>query len=98
MARLGSIVKGSSRCQTTEVAASFPLSVIKTRPVLVAVHIVPVFCGARAIYRFVASAGCVSCLHAKRTVAPRAHRTHIAQPQRLARGRRRAQSYVRPSA
>src|SRR6185437_16396104 len=39
----------SSRCQTTEAAGSFALSVMKTRPVAVAAHIVPVLLGARSI-------------------------------------------------
>ena len=50
MARLGRIELrriGSSRFQTTEAAAASALSVMNTRPVLVAAHIVPVFCGVR---------------------------------------------------
>ena len=41
--------RGSSRVQTTDAAGAFALSVMNTRPVLVAAHIVPVFCGARSI-------------------------------------------------
>src|SRR5205809_7824618 len=51
MARLGvlSCGVGSTRFQTTDAAAASALSVMNTRPVLVAAHIVPVFCGVRAI-------------------------------------------------
>src|SRR4029077_12659689 len=40
---------GSPRFQTTEDAAASALSVMNTRPVLVAAQMVPVFCGVRAI-------------------------------------------------
>src|SRR5438270_10572299 len=40
----------SSRVQWTRFAAAFALSVTKRRPPVVAAHIVPVFCGARAIH------------------------------------------------
>src|SRR2546422_7495001 len=42
-------VPPSSRVQCTDVAAASALSVINTRPVPVAAHMVPVFCEARAI-------------------------------------------------
>src|SRR5437660_10538565 len=38
----------SSRFQCTAEGASFALSLMKTRPAVVAAHSVPVFCGARA--------------------------------------------------
>src|SRR5213593_300119 len=51
IARGGELVAAvSRRVQWTVLAGSFALSVTNTRPVEVAAHIVPVFCGARAIH------------------------------------------------
>src|SRR5437867_5007834 len=51
IARGGELVAAvSRRGQWTALGGSFALSVTNTRPVEVAAHIVPVFCGARAIH------------------------------------------------
>src|SRR5436309_13527727 len=51
IARGGELVAAvSRRVQWTALAGSFALSVTNTRPVEVAAHIVPVFCGARVIH------------------------------------------------